>query len=125
MVESGILYIEYDRLLAKVENGVMHLHRHDYDHILLFMDFHLINTFQPYFGNKHPVFRHFCSHGTLLDRGLRASMIPHESPLGRCCTAARAPPLVSNWIPVLALLTTVRGVEGHGRWCPRQSEGRR
>jgi hypothetical protein len=55
MVERGIiLYIEEDRLLAKVKDGVLRLHRHNNDYVLLFMDFYLINAFQPHFGNEHP-----------------------------------------------------------------------
>jgi hypothetical protein len=50
---------------------------------------------------------------------------PPISPLGGCCTSARVPPLVSNWVLVPTLLTMAQGVEDHGRWCPRQSEGRR
>jgi hypothetical protein len=66
MVERGILYIEADRLLAKVEYGVLRLPRHDNDHVLRFLDVHLVNAFKPAFRNEGTIFCHFCSHGTLL-----------------------------------------------------------
>src|SRR5882724_4918863 len=55
MLEGGILHIEDDRLCAKGTYRVIRLHRHDNDHVLFFLDLHLINAFQPRFGNVHPV----------------------------------------------------------------------
>jgi hypothetical protein len=79
MIEISILHIEEDWLLAKVKDGVIRLLRDDNDHVMRFLDFRLVNTFKPPFGNEDTVFRHFGSHGTLLDRGFRAAIIAHKT----------------------------------------------
>jgi len=78
MVERGIFHIEDDRLRAKGTYRVSRLHRHDNDPVLFFLDLHLINAFQLRFGNVHPIFCHFCSHRTLLDKMSRDSIIPQN-----------------------------------------------
>jgi len=79
MVERGIFHIEEDRFLAKVKDGIIRLHRHDNDHVLRSLDFYLVNAFKPPFGDEDTVFCYFCSHGTLLDRGFRVSILPHKT----------------------------------------------
>ena len=91
MVERGILHIEEDRLLPKVEDRVVRLHRHNKDHVRRFLDFHLVNAFEPHFGNEDTVFCHFGSHSTLLDKRSRASIIPHKA-VGKWLLSVEHPP---------------------------------
>jgi hypothetical protein len=78
MVERGILHLEDNRLLAKVEDGVLCSHRHNKDHVLRFLDVHFVNAFKPPFGNEDTVFCHFCSHGTLLKEALVHNTTHHK-----------------------------------------------
>ena len=44
MVERGIIHIEDDRLLSKVEYGVIRLHRHAKEHVVFLTNLHLMNA---------------------------------------------------------------------------------
>src|SRR5688572_3683676 len=57
----------------------MRLHWHHKDHVRCVLDVHLVNTFQPHFGNEDTVFCHFCSHSTLLGKGFCTSMIAYKA----------------------------------------------